>query len=347
MLIARSWLVPVFASLLALSACQGGDVDVVGLESGLVTEEACGTTTWDLTAGQTNDVGSVTVSNDATNVYVTYELDALGATFGTLHLWIGNSLLNLPANPQGIPVPGQFCQANGGACADASGLTSYTFVLPFSELNIVDAGQACGAKLYVVTHAEVSVDSDDDGTPDQETAFGGPIGGNGPRWWFYGEYSICCDPGVPELGSCETAFAKGDWVFTTDRKSNPENLDSLNLTKNRWGWAINLNASGESYYEIYAGAGLNKTAKATLVGHLTVDWDGTTAEVTYDLIAGFGLEEVHLYAGDASPTTIAPGQYGNLASFDPSAPSYTFAVPLTDDDHDGEVWLIAHAVVCD
>jgi hypothetical protein len=35
-------------------------------------QEACGTTTWDLTAGQTIDVGSVTVSNDLNNVYVTY-----------------------------------------------------------------------------------------------------------------------------------------------------------------------------------------------------------------------------------------------------------------------------------
>ena len=51
-------------------------------------ETACGTTTWNLTAGQTSDVGSVTVSNDTDNLYVKYDLDYPGATFGTLHLWV-------------------------------------------------------------------------------------------------------------------------------------------------------------------------------------------------------------------------------------------------------------------
>src|SRR5688572_22930456 len=139
-------------SALSLAACFDappettvGDVKEI--------EGTCGQTTWTLTAGQTIPVGSVTVQNDATNLYVTYDLTYPDATFGALHLWVGNRLLNLPANPQGTPVPGQFCQADGGACADATGLTSYTFTIPFTELNIVDISQVCGLPLYVVTHA--------------------------------------------------------------------------------------------------------------------------------------------------------------------------------------------------
>ncbi len=82
------------------------------------------------------------------------------------------------------------------------------------------------------------------------------------------------------------------------------------------------------------------------VGTLTVNWDGSNVTVTYTMDSGYCLEEVHLYAGDDSPTTIAPGQYGNLAEFDPNVTSYQFNVPLADTNGDGVVWLVAHAVAC-
>ncbi|MCI0449637.1 MAG: hypothetical protein L0Y79_07610, partial [Chlorobi bacterium] len=144
----------------------------------------------------------------------------------------------------------------------------------------------------------------------------------------------------------ETAFAKGGWVWTTDPKSNPEHLPSLRLTRNRWGWAINLLAPGTYTYDIWAGAGLNKIQNGTLVGTLTIVWNGTSATVTYNITGGCVMEEAHLYAGDPRPTNIAPGQYGNTASFDPPAASHTFTVPLENTNGTDGVWLIAHAVVC-
>ncbi len=328
---------------------------VAGVNAATLQSTTCGTTTWDLTAGQTIDVGTVTVSNDANNLYVTYTLDDPdypNACFGNLHVWVGNDLLNLPTTPGnkqcpgGAPIPGQFCQADGGACFDATGLTTYTFTLPFTDLNIVDVNQACGLQLFVVTHAEVDLDCTD-GDTGHETAFGGPIAGNCNRWYFYGVYTVCCEFGDPDPPTCETAFAKGTHIWTTDKKSNPENLPSLKLTKNRWGWAIKLSAPGVTTYDIWAGAGLNDTNKGRLVGRLTVNWDGASMSATYDITAaGCSLEEVHLYAQDGSPTTIAPGQYGYLDSFDPNRTSYTFNVPLADANGDGCVWLIAHSVVC-
>ncbi len=305
----------------------------------------CGTTTWNLTAGQTIDVGSVTVSNDIDNIYITYTLDYPGASFGELHAWVGNSLLNLPANQQGIPVPGQFCQSLGGACYDATGLTTYTFTIPFTALNIVDANAACGSSLYVVTHAEVEIENN--GEIETETAFGGDTPGDGPRWWFYGIYKICCDTGEPPVCLKKTAFAKGGWVWTTDRKSNPESLPSLNLIKNRWGWAINLIAPGTTYYDIWAGAGLNNTSKGVKVGTLTIDWNGAAAIVTYDMLPGYYLEEVHIYADDASPYTTAPGQFGYpVEGYDVGGvETFSYVVPLADANATGSVWLIAHAVI--
>lgn len=171
------------------------------------------------------------------------------------------------ALPPGVPVSGQFCQASGGTCYDASGLTACTFVVPLASLSHVDAVKSCDVPLYIVTHAEVTMDRDGDGILDHETAFGGDKPGTGPHWWFHGIYTVCCQLGPPprEMG-CETAFAKGSRVFTTDKKSNPVKLPSLMPTKNRWGWAINLATRGTTTYDIWAGAGLNSTANGAKVG---------------------------------------------------------------------------------
>ena len=60
------------------------------------------------------------------------------------------------------------------------------------------------------------------------------------RWYYYAEYTVaCCDtPPPPPTVKYGTAFAKGGYVFVTEKKANPENLPSLNLIRNRWGWAI-------------------------------------------------------------------------------------------------------------
>jgi hypothetical protein len=298
-----------------------------------------------LFAGQTINVGTVSVCNDATNIYVTYTLTFPGATLGNLHGWVGNDLANLPGGGTSRPAPGQLCGALGGFCHDATGLVTYTFTIPFADISIPDITKVCNTSLYVVTHAEVNMPGGG-----HETAFGGgnpgPTTSGSNAWWFYGRYTITCDEGEPKPTLQKTAFAKGTWVWTTDKKSNPENLASLNLTRNRWGWAIKLTSIGTTYYDIWAGAGLNITATGVHVGRLTVIWDGTTATVTYTMFSNYLLQGVHLYAGDAPPNTIAPGQYGYLDSFDPlGASTYTFTVPLSDTNGDTFVWLVAHAVV--
>lgn len=303
-----------------------------------ISAQACGTTVWDLTEGQTNKVGTVTVSNDATNLYITYALTDPGATFGTLHLWVGNDLSLLPETSTGNPIPGQFPYAH-----DGTGLNAYTFTIPFAAINITDLSAVCGTSLYIVAHAD---------TPGG-TSFCGPTPGiTGNRWWFYGSYVICCDPVDPPSLACfsETAFAKQalpyGWIFTTDKKSNPENLPSLRLSKNRWGWAINPTL-GISTYDIWAGAGLNRTSNGTKVGTLTVNWNGTTATVTANMFTGYYLQEVHIYASDNQPATIAPGQYGYPAfGYEvENLSTYTTDVPLYDYDGDRAVWMIFHAAV--
>ncbi|MBN2412700.1 hypothetical protein JXQ31_13505 [candidate division KSB1 bacterium] len=151
----------------------------------------CEPVTWDLIAGQTIDVGSVTVTNDADYIYITYTIDHPDACFGTLQVWVGDDLADMPQNKKGTPIPGQFCQVNSDWCFDATGQTSYTFTIPFSDLDNMGVNTACEQTLFVVTHAEVDMDCDPE-TDEHETAFSGDESGSGPRWWFYGEYSICC-----------------------------------------------------------------------------------------------------------------------------------------------------------
>jgi len=294
--------------------------------------EVCGTQTYTLWAGQTINAGTLVVSNDETNLYVTYNTTG---TFNTLHLWVGTDLSLVPSNPQGIPVPGQFpytYNVNGG--------TSYTFTIPLAS---IPSFSKCGDLIYIVAHAEVIINGKN------ETAFGGdiPVNINEPgRWYYYVKYTtVCCEtPPPPQFEKLGTAFAKGGYVFTTDKKSNPENLPSLNLTKNRWGWAINLKTEGTFSFELWNGAGLNYTSKGLLVGNVVVDFYGSQVTVTYNLLQDYSIEEAHIYAGDLKPQTIAPGQYGFTKYFNPYVNTFSQTFEVSDLDSDG-IWLIAHAIV--
>lgn len=327
----------IIGSMLMFSSCEKDDLtEKVSPKStndnsteNVTTQDintVCGSTTYTLWAGQTIDAGTLTVSNDATNLYVNYTTTG---TFGTLHLWVGTDWTLLPVNPQGTPVPGQFPYH-----FDATGLNTYTFTIPLSGIPYYSK---CGDVIYVVAHAEVG----------SETAFGGNIPGTGtPRWYYYAAYkTFCCEePPPPQYGSrLGTAFAKGGYVFTINPKSNPERLPSLMLTNNRWGWAINLKSVGSTNHDLWVGAGLNYTSKGKLVGSVNVNYTGSNVTVTYNLSRGFAIEEGHIYAGDFKPVTLAPGRYGNTFYFNPFVSNFATTIDVSDSNGDG-VWLIVHAV---
>lgn len=305
-------------------------------------------------AGQTYDAGKIIVTNDQTKLVIDIDMSGL-AVFAAepaenLKIWAGTDLSLVPVNPQGIPVPGNFpfkftIGANSSTAHVEIPLQDAGVLIPFT----------CPTTLYLFVHLDVKTNSGS-----EETAWAGRVSsctGNAtgfdnpssvPRWYYYLSYNLCCDTHT-DLGGCQTAFAKGGYVWTTDPKSNPDKLPSLKLTKNRWGWAINLTATGTTSYPIFAGAGLNDTAKGTKVGTLIIVWDGSVVSVKYDLDAPYRLSSVHLYAGDSAPTTIAPGQYGNIESFaaKDNKNDYEFVgLPLVD-ANGGGVWIVAHAVVCD
>lgn len=388
------WLFGIFFALFALISCNEetgvfvGGVDPSTLDvvtpitatvylPTLQTLDVCSNVPYNLTAGQTINAGTLEVVNDGEYLYVTFNTSG---TFGTLHLWIGTDLLNIPMNPintnpqgkvtGGNPIPGHFPYIadgnlntkSGTTCPPSAGLQHYTFQIPLIDYNF-----ACGANLYFVAHAEVSGDMDGDGVDEgSQTAFGGNTGvyiSEPGRWYFYGSYTIqCCTfdvPNNPTIKSVQTAYAKPTlkigtgytgWVFvgksSKTNKSNPEDYYPLILTQNRWGWVANLKVFNTYIFDIWAGAGLNNTAtNGTKVGTAKIEYTSTGITVTYNL-TGAVLEEVHIYAGDLKLTTIAPGQYGYTKYFVTPFVEKTFTESFTvvDSNSDG-VWVCLHAMV--
>lgn len=102
-----------------------------------------------------------------------------------------------------------------------------------------------------------------------------------------------------------------------------------------WGWT-NPITPGTYEMDLWAAAGQCDTSKGTLVGSVTVVYNGGgVVTVTYNVEAPYILDETHVYAGyDKFPkdrrgrNTVAPGQYTNSSPFDGS-----------------QVYVIAHAVV--
>lgn len=132
------------------------------------------TTSYNFYGGQTILVGNVMVTNDSTNLYVTYNTTG-GWELEETHLYVG-PLSGLPTNNANTPIPGQFPYSE----THASGTTSYTYTIPLSSLN-----DPC---YIIATHASVSK-TDGNGNQQQETAWsdGTPFP-NTNRWGWYNEY---------------------------------------------------------------------------------------------------------------------------------------------------------------
>lgn len=92
---------------------------------------------------------------------------------------------------------------------------------------------------------------------------------------------------------------------------------------------------------IYAGAEQCDFTNGTLVGSLTVDYDGSTAVVTYNMHAGYTMDEVQLYVGNEI-LTVTPEDYPNRDDTLDGVSTYTFTV----DGLSGEIYIVAKALVC-
>ncbi len=109
-------------------------------------------TTW---LGPSTAAGTITVEDDATNLYVTYEVTYPGARLGRLLLAAGNERRDVADRPDSVPDPPQFSYSTNDDPRYVAGRTVYTVAIPLVVLGVTDVASACGLRLYVVTHAQV------------------------------------------------------------------------------------------------------------------------------------------------------------------------------------------------
>jgi hypothetical protein len=139
----------------------------------------CPATEVTLVAGQSINSGTVTVTNDANYIYVTYST-ANGWLMTQTHLYVGACAL-IPVNNSGNPMPGQFPHKS-----THNYITSYTYQVPISAL---PAGY-CGC---IAAHAVVVKVNSSGQVIESQTAWGNgtrinPIGGN---WGMKFDYCSC------------------------------------------------------------------------------------------------------------------------------------------------------------
>lgn len=139
-------------------------------------ENGCTPTTVSLIAGQHIDAGSVTVTNDANYIYVTYTTTGNWVITQT-HLYVG-ACNGIPVNNSGNPKIGQFPYSGTHA-----NLTTYTYQVPISALN------GCGC---IAAHAVVKELDGNGNTIQTQTAWGnGTQITPGGSWAMKFEYCIC------------------------------------------------------------------------------------------------------------------------------------------------------------
>jgi hypothetical protein len=306
----------------------------------------------DLLAGQTIYAGMVCFVVDGNNVLtVTYTTEG-GWELTEAHFWAGCSSTGYPMTRQGNPIPGQFPYNSG----DITGATTYTFLVDLNDpafascLGTIDCDN--GNVFFAMSHAALRKDNGD-GTYETQTGWG-----TGSRVVQRGNWATqstltlfdnSCNGGEPQCFASDTAFAYGDGVATCFLDIDEDGDGNGDF--DRWGWSNGSLGAGTYTFDIYAGAGQCDLSKGTLVGTLSVSYDGSTATVTYTMASGFTMDDTHLYVGaDILPShcsgpncgyTVAPGQFPMIHEGLNGASVDSYEI----DGLSGPIYVVAHATV--
>jgi hypothetical protein len=184
------------------------------------TGQACGTpTVTTLFAGQTINAGSVSVSNDATNLYVEYTT-VNGWRLSETHLAIATTLAGIPQTKSGNPKVGNFPYKRTYSPTVTSDV--YVFALDQLAVSLGLDRFTCGVSSFVVAAHAVVVKLDGGGNViGQETGWGNGSGFPGANWAMYFNYTVqcCAPPPVINPGDFRTQ-TQGGWGATC-RGGNP------------------------------------------------------------------------------------------------------------------------------
>lgn len=308
----------------------------------------------DLLLDQTIRVGTICMTIEPRGVLsVVYEtIDGWELT--KTHLATGDSIADIPVDDKGNPMLGRF-EFNSG---DITGATSHTFAVPLFKFGLerrldddLDrAIESCDpVTAHLAAHAALRKDNGD-GTWQTQTGWAAGermlAGGNGATLFTL---SLDCDTHEPpQLEACATSFAKGD--ASTCFIGADFDLDGRADGIARWGWTNGPLAPGTgAAWPVYANADPCDVGKATRVGSLAVSYgrDGH-AQIVFDRVGDFVLEEEHLYIGteplprgQQGRFTVAPGRYPIAVELDHATHTENQVGGLH-----GDIYVAYHAVAC-
>lgn len=339
----------VIAASLASSIVFGAYASVFA--ACVATENGCGIQTATLYAGQTIAAGTVTMEVIDDNLVVTYVTTG-GWELVEAHLWVGTDLAEMPQTRQGNPKIGNF-PFNESFTAPKT-THSYSYPLAFLGFSCPDSPDTY---YFVAAHATVQLTDGSGNVIQTETGWA-----DGDRfvekgmWGTFSTTKLTCGNTAepPVVVQCETAFAYSggtnavDGDMTTSFLDIDEDGDGKG-DFNRWGWSNGNIAAGTYTWDIYAGAGQSDISKGTLVGTLTVEYNGSTATVWFDMDAPYYMDENHLYVGNEilardvnGNFTVAPGQYPTIHDDLKGATSDSYIIEKLS----GDIYVVAHATVC-
>jgi len=284
-----------------------------------------------LIAGQHIEAGEVCVVVQGTTLAVTYNM--LGDwELIEAHLWAGTDLLDMPANKKGNPKIGNFPYVTG----DITGATNITFNVSLEEA--FGAVEPCDVTGLLAGHAAVRRDNGDGGYETQTGWIDGEQIIEKGSWAMFSSVEFTCpvdEEVTMPVAECkeDTAYALGDTTFI-----------DLGITSSRWGWQVTVNDGENFTTPIYAGAGQNDITKGTEVGKLVVSYLNGELTVTYRMLDGFVMKDLHLNVSEDDLLSIAPGSYTvvkeGLANGEESESTFTFT-----DLSAASMNVVAHAVV--
>lgn len=269
-----------------------------------------------LFAGQTTDVGTLDLTevdtdkdglNDA--VSVTYSLTN-GWLISELHFWAGVTLADMPQTKNGNPQIGKFPYN----IAEASGMSSYTLVIPFESLNYTD----CEATYVAAAHASVYSGSR------KETAWaaGTEMNVKG-SWATYFDFTLVDNNPPVVIGSLDEVTVEGCSALDV-----PEAAASISELE-----ALGLNVSDTrtpaELLKVSSNDSENGTCPIVVTRTYTITDDcGNATEVKQTIFV------------EDTTAPVLSGVGANASITAPAEPGFT--APVTSDECGGEVSLTSN-----
>lgn len=334
----------IFIGPIIFSGCQKNDIleeeNKTKNEFGnLKTTEYCG----DVVAldlfeyGYSNDVGQVIIGNDDNGVlHITLESEP-GITFVSAGVFTG------PVDA----IPGSDIANGEGHFSYNDEFQKHEFAYPYPSQDYFQADISNEDNCFaVIVQALVRLE---DGSVTN-------VFGTAPLkvWGYYTEYcKQSCESNSPPLGCPKLAFAHDDEsaiCFKDIKRNGTLNPDGNGTWANfmLWGWTNGELTSGTYEMDLWAGSQGCDATNGTLVGTVTIEYNGTSADVTYNVDPAYELKSTYLYVGDK----ILPKKWRRYRVAPLFYPKKHYNVNATTDSFtvnnlSGEIYIAASAIVKD